>query len=278
MSQDDQVIVGVLRALVPHLRRLVVIGGWVPELHRRWGSEDWAVAPARTIELDVLLEGEGGGEDGGLEDLGKALRAEGFAPLGDDGPAVVWARDVGLGERIEFFVDHRGPWATSMTAEVIASESGLSGVRLADATPLLEYAIEIAVFGDDGGASMNVRVPELGVFLCHKGATFRRRSDAVKCAKDLEYIVDVMRSGDGVVSVVEGQIRSYCSAGGGAARLARAAHNLVSLVLRESPVTVLRSALAEAIAERENVGRDEADALALGSLADFVDLIPEDCG
>jgi hypothetical protein len=45
----------VLRALAPYLPDVVIIGGWVPELHRRFGVATWRTIPSRTTELDVLV-------------------------------------------------------------------------------------------------------------------------------------------------------------------------------------------------------------------------------
>jgi hypothetical protein len=123
-----------------------------------------------------------------------------------------------------------------------------------------------------------VRVPELAAFMVHKGATFRRRPDVSKMAKDLHYIVDVMQSGDGPVGTVAGQIETYCAEGGPAGELARQARNHVSLVTDEGSATALRSRLAEAMAVRHGISREAGDARASGFLIDFLELIPRECG
>ncbi len=51
MTDDafGSVLVPILKELRGFLGHLVVIGGWVPELHRRFGSPDeWAVKPLGT--------------------------------------------------------------------------------------------------------------------------------------------------------------------------------------------------------------------------------------
>ncbi|GMR14369.1 MAG: hypothetical protein BMS9Abin29_2622 [Gemmatimonadota bacterium] len=52
MTDDafDSVLVPILRDLRDYLGDLVVIGGWVPELHRRFGdTQEWAVKPLGTM-------------------------------------------------------------------------------------------------------------------------------------------------------------------------------------------------------------------------------------
>jgi hypothetical protein len=278
MDESDEVIVGVLRELRSFLPRLVIIGGWVPELHRRWGGGQWRVEPARTIELDVLLMSDAAGEPPDPGALTEALREAGFRPIDEGGNGAVWERDVRRGERIEFFVDHRGPWRSAMAVRRLDDEVALGGVSLPDAAVLLEHRTELKIPLNEGGFPLSVWTPQIGIFLTHKGATFRRRSETVKAAKDLAYIVDVMRSGEPVVAEVERQIRGYCGDGGAAAALAGRVRNLVGLVIDEPGSTALRIALAAAIAERARLSPGAADALAIGALTDFVELIPEECG
>jgi hypothetical protein len=109
--------VPIIRELSPHLDEVVVIGGWVPELHRRFGPEgDWAVRPLRSVEVDVLLSGSAGAQS-----IGLTLQKGGFIPVGPE-PSAVWERDVAAGERIEFFVDHEGPWKTLSTVSSLGPD------------------------------------------------------------------------------------------------------------------------------------------------------------
>jgi hypothetical protein len=185
MDGTDEAFLDVLCEFRAFLPRLVIIGGWVPELHRRWGGRQWRVEPARTIELDVLLMSDTAGEPPDLRALSEALRGAGFRPIGELGAGAVWERDVRRGERIEFFVDHRGPWRSAMTVRRLDDESPLGGVSLPDAGVLLEHRTELRIPRDEGERPLSVWTPELGIFLAHKGVTFRRRSEAVKAAKDL---------------------------------------------------------------------------------------------
>lgn len=165
-----------------------------------------------------------------------------------------------------------------MTVRRLDDEGALGGVSLPDAAVLLEHRTELQIPLNDGELPLSVWAPELGIFLAHKGVTFRRRSETVKAAKDLAYIVDVMRSGEPIVAEVERQLHGYCGDGGAAAAIARSARNLVGLVIAEPGSTALRIALAESVAERARLSRGAADGLAIGALTDFVELIPEECG
>ena len=278
MTDDtfSEVLAPIVRVLIPHLERLIVIGGWVPELHRRFGAGDeWAVEPLRTFEVDVFVTGS---EDD--TPLGTTLETAGFRPVGGP-PSAVWERDVVAGERIEFFVDHDGPWNTLSTVATVESESVLGGLRLDGLDVLRQESTTLAIpVGSPPGEGVlvNIRVPDLGAFLVHKGAVFRRRTDVTRMTKDLHYVVDVMQSGESIVETVAGQIAAYCEEGGAAAELARSAGNQVGLVVGESSKTDLRVRLASALAERHSLSATEGDALALGYLSDFLDLIPEDCG
>ena len=279
MTDDafDLVLVPILRDLRDHLGDLVVIGGWVPELHRRFGdTQEWAVKPLGTTEVDILI----GGPDTSkrpLRFLAKTLAEAGFSPLGENGPSAIWERDTSVGERVEFFLDHTGPWGSLTTVEALEPGSRLGGLLLGDLGVLRDHAVALPVpiRDADGGSTLAmVRVPELGAFLVHKGATFRRRSDHAKMAKDLHYIVDVMQSGEARIENVEQQIATYCAVGGPAGELARQARNHVGLVVNEKATTALRQQLAQSLSVRHRITQEEGDAKAKGFLADFLGLIP----
>lgn len=283
MSDDDfeTVLVPILRELRGHLASLTVIGGWVPELHRRFGSlGEWAVRPLRTTEVDVLLPPLGGNAPGAAS-ISATLAAAGFTPVTTDGPSAVWERDSVAGERIEFFVEHRGAW-DSLTEIVPVERAGqLGALGLSDVGVLREHSVLLAVpVHTVAGARevVMVRLPELGAFAVHKGATFRQRRDRPKRVKDLHYIVDVMQSGDAVVDLVERQVLGYCAVCGPLAALARTARNQVGLVVRDSASADLVLGLGEALAARHGVPAAEGMARARGYLTDFLEIIPEECG
>ncbi len=283
MTDDafDSVLVPILRDLRDYLGDLVVIGGWVPELHRRFGdTREWAVKPLGTTEVDILMSGPGTSRNPPrilAEALAETLVEAGFSPVGEDGPSAVWERDTSVGERVEFFLDHTGPWSGLTTVQALEPGSRLGGLLLGDLGVLRDHAVALPVPMEDADGRSTlamVRVPELGAFLVHKGATFRRRSDPAKMASDLHYIVDVMQSGEARIEVVEQQVATYCAAGGPAGEMARQARNHLGLVVNDKATTALRQRLAQSLSVRHRITQEEGDARAKGFLADFLGLIP----
>jgi hypothetical protein len=277
----NSILIPILRDLRDYLAQIVVIGGWVPELHRRFGETgEWVVKPLGTTEVDMLIvEAESSGE--APIALGQALAEMGFSPVGRGGTAsAVWERNVSVGERIEFFVDSMGPWGRLSTIQVLEPDTGLGGIRPGGLGVLHDHAISLAVPVSeiDGCETVaRVQVPELGAFAIHKGAIFPRRSDAARMAKDLHYLVDLMQSGEAQVDTVERQLAEYCADGGAAAELARQAKNQIGVVIRRPAAHPLRQMLASTFAERHGTSLEEADAKARGFLTDFEGLIPSDC-
>jgi hypothetical protein len=277
----DSIFVPIVRDLQDVLDNLVVIGGWVPELHRRFGeTEEWSVKPLATTEVDLLLDGSGD-IDGAHEAVVETLERVGFSPTGGERASAVWERDVSEGERLEFFLNSTGPWEGLGEVQALEGDQRLGALSLRGLKILQEKSVVFSVptgLDEAPSSAAQVRVPELAVFLAHKGATFRQRGDLQKRVKDLHYIVDVMQSGDSPADLVERQIANYCAEGGAAAELARQARNLVGLVLEEPSGTALRQGLAEGLSVRHGISVAEGDARARGFLADFVAMIPEGCG
>lgn len=285
MKEDafQSVLLPILRELEGVMDHIVLIGGWVPELHRRFGSsEEWRVKPLGTIELDVFLR-KTEEDRASVQQLARVLLEAGFKPVGEGSASAIWERDIEVGERLEFFLDHAGTWQDLSTVRTLDPESGLGAILLPDLGVLRDrsVALRVPLAAEDRespGRSVSVQVPQLGAFLIHKGAIFRRRPDLEKQAKDLHYIVDVMQSGEAQVLKVAKEIEGYCREGGGPAEVARQARNHLGVVISEPPETDLRTRLASGIAVRHHLSIVEAAARAVGFLSDFRDLIPEDCG
>ncbi len=285
MSEDafQTMLLPILRELEMVMDHIVLIGGWVPELHRRFGSsEEWRVKPLGTVELDVFLRNP---EEvpASVQELARVLLEAGFKPVGKGSASAIWERDAEIGERLEFFLDHDGTWQDLSTVRTLDPESGLGAILLRDLEVLSDKAVALRIpleAGDEErpGRSVPVQVPQLGAFLIHKGSVFRRRPDLEKQAKDLHYIVDVMQSGEAQVQQIEKEIEGYCRDGGAPAEVARQARNNLGVVISGSRGTRLRTRLASGIAVRHNLSLMDADARAVGFLSDFRDLIPEDCG
>lgn len=282
MTDDafESVLVPVLRDLQRFLGDMVVIGGWVPELHRRFGEEgEWGVRPLGTTEVDILMAPPESSQHA-PRTLAEAMVEAGFSPVGNEDVSAVWERDTLVGERVEFFLDHAGPWDSHATVRALEPDIPLGGIFLSALAVLREHSVCLHVLlGEvEGDGPVSVRVPELGAFLIHKGATFRRRSDPARRVKDLHYIVDVMQSGDARVQAVETQIAGYCAAAGLAAELARQARNQLGAVVGERSGSAIRRGLAQGLSVRHGITQEEGDARAIGYLTDLRELIPDGCG
>jgi Nucleotidyltransferase len=278
MTNDafGSVFLPILRELRDFLGDIVVIGGWVPEVHRRFGaSGEWSVEPLRTTEVDLLMGNLGAG--GSSDELANALRDAGFRPLGNEDPSAVWERDVAAGERVEFFIEHSGPFESLGEVHPLEPGTQLGGLALRDMSVLREHAVSLPVPLNEGEVAL-LRVPALGVYVIHKAATFFRRPDLEKRAKDLHYVVDVMQSGEEVVTSVADEIARFCTEGGAVAGLARQARNQLGVIIAADPGGSLRQRLASGLAVRHGETDRQGDARAMGFLADLMDLIPEDCG
>lgn len=282
MKPDDGVeslLLPVLWELREHLSHLVLIGGWVPQLHRRFSGETgWSMAPIATVELDILLSEALPG--GAPRTLAETLLEAGFRPVGKSRPPAVWERDAARGERIEFFLDHRGPGAEAGKVRVSGAGDGSSGLSLEGLGFLRENSVVLKIpapGGMDPAEPMLVRVPTLPAFLVHKGAIFFRRRERDRKAKDLLYIVEIMAQGGSLLERTESGIKRLCQASASGASVARTARNNVSLLLSQ-PDTELLPLVSEALQVRRGWSPGLASARARGFLTDFAHLIPEDCG
>ncbi len=99
----ESIFVPIILDLQEVLGDLVVIGGWVPELHRRFGIPgEWGVNPLATTEVDILL---GGPHDsnGSHRRLAETLEKAGFSPVGSEGTSAVWERETSRYRRLGVF-------------------------------------------------------------------------------------------------------------------------------------------------------------------------------
>lgn len=253
------------------LSDLVVIGGWVPQIHRQLGAvRNWRSDPVRTLELDVLvpepLEG--------AESVVDALAQAGFRPTGEAKPPATWEREGAGGERIEFFVPHTGT-GRAIGATRGADKAGqLGAVSLPGLARLAECTVTVQMpLGKVSSRTLTttVRVPDLGAFLVQKGAIFPRRPDPARKAKDVLYIVEVMAAGEHVEAYVETRILSLQKAL--APDLHTATNNLGLLLTTGSPLSRLLDPVAEAVGEIEGSSIEAARGKTIGHLTDFHEMI-----
>lgn len=106
-EQFEQGLRRILWELREYLSDIIVIGGWVPYLYRRYGGfEQWQSSLSRTGEVDILLASTL--DTLGRKSLATILTEAGFKPESEGDRSAVWTGDVRQGEGIELFVPHVG--------------------------------------------------------------------------------------------------------------------------------------------------------------------------
>jgi hypothetical protein len=266
----------VLRALRPYLPQLVLIGGWVPYLYKRYGGiGDWTGHLSLTVEADVLIPRELPAES--RPSIADALRAAGFRP--EEGRFdVVWAGDPLRGERVEFLVPHSGTQRDISRATSIRGQAGVAAWALDRLTILQKNTSTMVVPTGmpEPDAQLFVRVPRLTAYLIQKAATFVNRlvvpdSGRQKAAKDLLYIRDVLGAGDPVVAHVRAEIVELARDRDVLELAGKGAQNLEGVVRG-----AMRSLIADAAAMRQErepaTSRLAATAEMEGRLRDAIQL------
>jgi hypothetical protein len=216
----------VLEVLRPYLPDIILIGGWVPDLHRRYGAlSGWRSKLSFTSELDVLIA-DGALPCGDRPTLMELLIRGDLRPVGDVTGAAVWTHPDG-GDALEFLVPHRGPFRPSTNAVAVTGQPGVKAIMLPDIGFLGRHTVVLSVrddvpSGHGAAASKNdadalhVRVPRLGAYLINKAVTFPRRVARSghlfnpKRAKDLLYLRDLLAAGDAVTDAITRDARSIC--------------------------------------------------------------------
>jgi hypothetical protein len=269
----------ILCELRPYLDQVVIIGGWVPYLYRRYGGfASWAAGLSLTAEVDVLV-----GRplpSGDRATIPEILHASGFRPTADVGGGAVWLGNVGAGEKIEFLVPHTGTGRQQGTLVPIGAQDGLRAISLPGLELLQRHKRSLRIpLPTPGGDEMEVWVPLLGAYVVNKASTFIRRQaheggENEKRAKDLLYLRDVAAAGDEVMEHVASDLREMGRDRTAAMRI-REAVNLLRLAVSGGLGSGIPQA-AEMLREREP-SFSEAAALAnlRGNLADLLDLLGE---
>lgn len=277
-SELELALRAILVTLRDYLSELVLIGGWVPYLHFRYGTA--ASDESRTsltADADLLIpEGMSRKARPAISEI---LRQADFSPLGSS--HVVWVRNPERGEKVEFLQQVRGPAHARGKVASVAEQPGLRALSL-DHVWILERFTEVLRIPrlDDEPDSLRIRVPTLAAFVLNKTNTFNLRAgsdSASKAGKDLLYLRDVMAAGDPAVASVKNSLRSMLGGDDGdriARYLARALVHLNRVSQK------FHSSAAKILAERDGVDYASAQADVEGHLTDLVEFLerldPED--
>lgn len=200
-----------LAVLEPYLMDVVLIGGWVPELYRRYGGFDrWLGMGNLTREADMLLPSNiFAAKD--REPIATLLQRAGLDPIGDSGSgAAVWRQAKGGGEEIEFMVPHNLAAENPVT---VIGQPGLAAISLPRVEILERHSRVLRIPADRAFSAIDVRIPLIGAFVLNKAMTFADRppdpgsTSSPKRGKDLVYLYDLMSAGPEVAERVRVELR-----------------------------------------------------------------------
>jgi hypothetical protein len=272
-EQGEQGLRHALWSVRRFLPELVLIGGWVPYIYRRYGGfSEWGSGLSGTTELDLLVAPKDHADDGGT--LADALRLAGFGPRAE---GAVW-ESPDPAARIEFMTIHRGT-AANLGRVVPLHHAGVGAIALRDLTLLGEFTttVQLPVALVEGALqSVDLRVPTLGAYALNKGLTFPYRpaepgeGASPRSGKDVLYLRDLMAAGDEVVDQISGDIAAIRS-GGYETDVERARSNVYLLLHGELRRHIARA--AEILREREGTHQTEAESNVAGHLTDFFELL-----
>jgi hypothetical protein len=177
----------VLWELHDYLPDIVLIGDWVPHLHRRYGPfPEWLGNLSLTAELDLLVERRL--PRGDRPSLPEILAAASFEQGPGSAVNAVWARQAGAGEMIEFLVPFSGRPRRNQATVPVHEQPDLAAIPLHYVDLLARHTttLRIPVLSDAGDGGLDLRVPTLGAYTVNKAFTFSRRgapSDANQAPK-----------------------------------------------------------------------------------------------
>ncbi|MGH7461709.1 MAG: GSU2403 family nucleotidyltransferase fold protein [Longimicrobiales bacterium] len=282
VSQLERALHIVLWQIRDYLNELVLIGGWVPHLYRKYGGfTDWKLDVPFTSEVDILISPPLKLESG--QSISKALRAAGFSPLNDGNTPAVWVKDPDSGEQVEFLVAHTGSARQIGKVVPVSGQPDLGALSLDGLELLARHTTFLTVLVgkfDGEMKTVQVRVPRLGAYVINKAITFPKRAlrpgETInpKRAKDLLYLRNLVASGNEVVARIELNIREMAASDANSAGHIRNARNNLGLVLNGALQKILPEA-AQELTVRFGMTTDAAVADLRGHLTDLFEILEE---
>lgn len=145
---------------------------------------------------------------------------------------------------IEFLVPFAARMRGGEVTIPVTGHPGLTAIPLHYIEFLARYttALRVPVFGRQGEAILEVRVPTLGAYAVNKAYTFSRRGNAghtdepSKSAKDLLYLHDLMAAGPAVVEQIERDVAAVAAGPAADTAQVRGAASHLNLALRGGPL------------------------------------------
>ena len=275
MSAAPEEVPSVLLALEPYLKDIVLIGGWVPELYRRFGNLEWEGRLAQTIELDLLVESPLPAD--GRPSLREILESAGLRRARDELFPADWVDPAQDRTVVEFLMPNRGT-AKGPSVRQVEEQGRLGAIVLPDAELLRDFTGVLAV--PINGRVVQVRVPSLGVYALSKALSFGGRPVPAgalrfedKRPKDLVYLHDTIMAG----RAARARIKANLSAVAGSQKHIRAGQ-LATERLRPVVASDGGAQLDEAarkLAERDRLTNRAAQAQIQGAANELVEMLRE---
>lgn len=193
----DKIIEPLLRALIPiseYLpdKNLVISGGWVPIIYRRYVIPGKGQPSLLTADVDVVIAR--GLDAGGRPSLRELLLADGFKEdfIGHaNPPASCFRKETG---EVEVELEFLTPLTGAKEDETLRVQSDLAAQALRYSDILLEDPMPVGIREEIDGETVELDfyVPRPAAFVFQKGLAFTKRKDRVKKAKDLYYLFDII--------------------------------------------------------------------------------------
>lgn len=190
-----------LEVLQPYLGEIVIVGGWVPFLYRKYGHVPSRHPSVRTIDIDVVVPRRL--EENGRPTIDVLLSRAGYEGrmLGPSLGVVKYELADPVTE-LEFLTPEVGRPGPA----VISVQSGLNAQALRYLQIILDNTEKIRINEVISGRNVNmvIRVPSPGAFIYQKGLTLPQRKS--KISKDLYYIFDMVDSSEEMRNLIPEEI------------------------------------------------------------------------
>lgn len=281
LEQLERGLRSVLWEVRDYLPDVVLIGGWVPHLHRRYGPfAEWRGNLSLTSELDLLVNRHLA--RAGRRSLPQIPTGAGFEQAPGSSVNAVWARQADVGELIEFLVPFAGQPRRGQATVPVQGQPGLAAIPLHHVDLLARHTtvLRIPILALGAEEMLDVHVPTLGAYTINKAYTFSRRGapndprDAPKSAKDLLYLHDLMAAGAEVVDRIVHDVTAVAGGSPADANQVRGAASHLGLALGGGELGWHLDDTVSMLMERTGArDRSTARAILLGHLADLHDIL-----
>jgi hypothetical protein len=189
VSADILSLLKTLEVLQSYLREIVIVGGWVPLLYRKYGQMPSRHPSVRTMDIDIAVPRRL--EEQGRPTIDELLSSAGYKIhlSGSDIPITKYEL-ANPPTNIEFLTSEVGRSGKA----AIPVQRGLTVQALRYIEILLQNTREIEINDVVSGSdiSLVIRVPSPSAFIYQKGLTLPYRHS--KVSKDLYYIFDLLDS------------------------------------------------------------------------------------